>query len=103
MMTLAGICGVIALVGGGLYVLITVWSVFLGEKVEAPDFKRVGVREGVGVVPLSAPEQPGAHAGIGTWGMVAPGTFVLALVFLSSFVLYYFVNWKYLSEVWPLK
>ncbi len=103
MMTLAGICGVIALVGGALYVIITVWSVFLGEKVEAPDFKRVGVREGVGAVPLTPPEQPGAHAGIGTWGMVAPGTFVLALVFLSSFVLYYFVNWKYLSEVWPLK
>jgi len=28
---------------------------------------------------------------------------VLALVFLTSFVLYYFVNWKYLSTVWPLK
>jgi hypothetical protein len=35
-------------------------------------------------------------------GFVAPGTFVLAMVFLVSFVLYYFVNWKYLSTVWPL-
>jgi hypothetical protein len=24
-------------------------------------------------------------------------------VFLTAFVLYYFVNWKYLSTVWPLK
>jgi hypothetical protein len=24
-------------------------------------------------------------------------------VFLTSFVLYYFINWKYLSTVWPLK
>jgi hypothetical protein len=23
-------------------------------------------------------------------------------VFLTSFILYYFVNWKYLSTVWPL-
>ena len=44
-----------------------------------------------------------AHGNIGAGGMVAPGTFVLALVFLTSFVLYYFVNWKYLSTVWPLK
>jgi cytochrome c oxidase subunit 1 len=31
-----------------------------------------------------------------------PGTLVLALVFLTSFILYYFVNWKYLSQVWGL-
>jgi len=103
MMTLAGIAGLFALVGGGMYVLITVWSVFFGEKLEAPAFKHVSAREGVGAVPLPAPEPKGAHAGIGSWGMVAPGTFVLALVFLASFVLYYFVNWKYLSTVWPLK
>ena len=36
-------------------------------------------------------------------GMVAPGTFVLAMVFLVAFVLYYFINWKYLSTVWPLR
>jgi len=23
-------------------------------------------------------------------------------VFFIAFVLYYFVNWKYLSEIWPL-
>jgi len=28
---------------------------------------------------------------------------VLAMVFLTSFILYYFINWKYLSTVWPLK
>jgi len=25
------------------------------------------------------------------------------MVFLVAFVLYYFINWKYLSTVWPLK
>jgi len=54
------------------------------------------------------PPQPVAVAitghgpSIGTAGFVAPGTFTLALVFLTAFVLYYFVNWKYLSTVWPL-
>ena len=33
---------------------------------------------------------------------LAPGTFDLAMVFLISFVLYYFINWKYLSQVWGL-
>jgi cytochrome c oxidase subunit 1 len=31
-----------------------------------------------------------------------PGTVVLAVTLLVCFVLYYFVNWKYLSEVWGL-
>ena len=31
-----------------------------------------------------------------------PGTYVLVAVFFTAFVLYYFVNWKYLSEIWPL-
>ena len=35
-------------------------------------------------------------------GRASPGTFALAMVFLVSFMLYYFVNWKYLSTVWPL-
>jgi cytochrome c oxidase subunit 1 len=30
-------------------------------------------------------------------GFAAPGTFVLAMMFLVAFVLYYFINWKYLS------
>jgi cytochrome c oxidase subunit 1 len=44
-----------------------------------------------------------AITGHGSAGMIAPGTFVLAMVFLVSFVLYYFINWKYLATVWPLK
>ena len=59
-----------------------------------------------GVAPKPAPQPAfgaGGHgASIGMAGSVAPGTLVLAFVFLTSFVLYYFVNWKYLSTVWPL-
>jgi cytochrome c oxidase subunit 1 len=100
MMALAGITGLLAIVGGGMYLLITVWSVFLGKQIQTPGFQHVRARDGV------APATPQAGpviAGHGSAGMVAPGTFVLALVFLTAFVLYYFVNWKYLSTVWPLK
>ena len=36
----------------------------------------------------------------GTWKL--PGTYILVTVFFTTFILYYFVNWKYLSELWPL-
>ncbi|HEX7218690.1 MAG TPA: cbb3-type cytochrome c oxidase subunit I [Burkholderiales bacterium] len=99
MMALAGISGLIAIVGGGMYLLITVWSVFLGKKIQTPGFQHVRARDGMAPAASGGP----VIAGHGSAGMVAPGTFVLALVFLTSFVLYYFVNWKYLSTVWPLK
>jgi cytochrome c oxidase subunit 1 len=101
MMALAGISGLIAIVGGGMYLLITVWSVFLGKKIQTPGFQHVRARDGMAprVVPAAGP----VIAGHGSAGMIAPGTFTLAMVFLVSFVLYYFVNWKYLSTVWPLK
>ena len=38
----------------------------------------------------------------GSMGFAAPGTFALAMVFLLAFVLYYFINWKYLSTLWGL-
>ena len=47
-----------------------------------------------------------AAAGLAVERGISPGagtSFALAMVFLVSFVLYYFVNWKYLSTVWPLK
>ena len=44
---------------------------------------------------------------VGEYGSEAhpaiPGTIALVAVFFTSFVLYYFVNWKYLAEVWPLR
>jgi cytochrome c oxidase subunit 1 len=102
MMALAGIFGLIAIVGGGMYLLITVGSVFLGKKIVTPGFQHLRARENVAAIPTAAPAIT-AHGGAATGGMVAPGTFVLAMVFLVAFVLYYFINWKYLSTVWPLK
>src|SRR5512146_761485 len=104
MMGLTALSGLVAIVGGIAYLLITVGSVFFGKKIQTPDFRPVTVREGRAALPARQPVAAAitGHGNIGIAGFVAPGTFTLALVFLVAFVLYYFVNWKYLSTVWPL-
>jgi cytochrome c oxidase subunit 1 len=104
MMALMGIGGVLAVVGGAMYLLVTVGSVFFGKRIQTPGYQHVRARDGV-AAPAAAPiaQSLTGHGGAGTHAWSAPGTFSLALVFLVSFVLYYFINWKYLSTVWPLK
>lgn len=91
MMGLAGISGLIGGIGGGIYILNMVGTVFFGKAKQPTE---------------AAPETPNIGGAATTYGnagtMAVPGTFVLALVFLTAFVLYYFVNWKYLSGVWGL-
>ena len=103
MMGLTAIAGIAAVVGGAIYIVIAVGSIFFGKRLDAPAAKRVPVREGMAPPMALAPAVPSGHANVGIAGFVAPGTFALAMVFLVSFVLYYFVNWKYLSTVWPLQ
>jgi len=103
MMGLTAIAGVAAVVGGAIYCLIAVCSIFLGKRIDVPAAKRVPVREGIAPRPAPIAAIPSGHATVGIGGFIAPGTFSLAMVFLVSFVLYYFVNWKYLATVWPLK
>ena len=103
MIAVMAICGILAVVGGAMYLLITVGSVFLGKRIATPGFAYVKASDGV--APTMKPVEVAIEShgsNIGTAGFVAPGTFALALVFLLAFVLYYFVNWKYLSTVWPL-
>ena len=52
----------------------------------------------------TAPSEAAMVGQYGSAGTVKiPGTVALVTVFFVTFVLYYFVNWKYLSEVWPLR
>jgi cytochrome c oxidase subunit 1 len=104
MMGIMALSGLLAIVGGAAYLLITVGSVFLGKKIANPGYRAVSVREGRAARPAPQPVAAAitGHGNIGVAGFVAPGTFTLAMVFLVAFVLYYFVNWKYLSTVWPL-
>jgi cytochrome c oxidase subunit 1 len=100
LMGLVGISGVGAVVGGAIFVLITVVSVFFGKRVESESSYGTTttrlMRAPASIVPQ------GGHAAAGKWGFAAPGTFVLAVFFLAIFVAYYVVNWKYLASVWPM-
>jgi cytochrome c oxidase subunit 1 len=100
MMALGSISGLVAIVGGGIYLLITVYSVFLGKRIETPGFAHVRARDNIASSPAPVAAAITSHGQ--SAGFSAPGTFVLAMVFLVAFALYYFVNWKYLSTVWPL-
>ncbi|GAA4411871.1 cbb3-type cytochrome c oxidase subunit I [Quisquiliibacterium transsilvanicum] len=96
MIAIFGVAGVIAVIGGAMYIIITVGTLLFGKKLDAGAYTHK-------VDPLRLPMQAAlsGHGGHGG-GFAAPGTFVFALVFLVAFILYYFVNWKYLSTVWGL-
>jgi len=94
MMGLNGVFAIMAALGGAMYILVVVGSILFGKR-----------REGAGQ-PAPAPAAAAPSAAVGSYGnagtIYVPGTYILVTVFFVAFVLYYFVNWKYLSEVWPL-
>ncbi len=100
LMGLVSISGVGAVIGGGIFVLITVVSVFLGKRVESESSYGTETTRLMKAPPIVHPE--GGHVAAGKWGFAAPGTFALAILFLAIFVAYYAVNWKYLASVWPM-
>jgi cytochrome c oxidase subunit 1 len=100
MMGIMGLAGMVAIIGGAMYILVTVVSVFFGKSVESESSYGTATTRLMRAEPIFIPE--GGHSAAGKWGFAAPGTFVLAMFFLVTFVLYYAVNWKYLASVWPL-
>ena len=109
MMAIAGVGGVLAVLGGGMYLLVTVGSLLFGKKLDesAGLFQSFGVPLSAGVYNISQPERLQMAPKLvveehGSAGFEAPGTFVLAMALLVSFVVYYFINWDYLASVWPL-
>jgi cytochrome c oxidase subunit 1 len=96
MMAIVGVSGVAAVVGGAIYIGLTVLTILFGKKLDEGTYSTKGTVLKMPVASaLTGHGGQEAHVGV-------PGTFVFALVFLGAFVLYYFVNWKYLSTVWGL-
>ena len=94
MMGLNGVFGVLSALGGLMYVVVVVSSVFFGER---------RTEEKARAEPLLPQGGAAAVASYGSEGTLKlPGTITLVAIFFTAFVLYYFVNWKFLSEVWPL-
>ena len=94
LMGLNGLAAILATLGGIAFVVVIVASVFFGKHRD-----EAACRANPVVLPQGGP----AIANYGNAGTLhVPGTISLVSVFLLAFVLYYFINWKYLSEVWPI-
>ena len=96
--------GLLAAAGGGIYILVTVWSVFFGERLvvaEGQPLTGHGLPPGLLKPPSPAPKEEPALAHT-RFGGRTPGTMALVMIFLLAFVVYYFVNWKLLSFVWKI-
>jgi len=102
MLGIMAIGGILAAVGGGMYIIITVTSVFFGKPLEAG--VTAGVPQGVLKLPPQTYTLTGEERVTAERGPIhhAPGTLVLVSVFLVAFIVYYFVNWKLLSQIWRI-
>ncbi len=92
MMGLNGIFAVLAAIGGVMFIVIVVGSILAGPRLDVAGAK------------LRFPLHDKSREFVAEYGsyptVKLPGTIILVGIFFASFVLYYFVNWKYLSELW---
>jgi len=98
--------GLIAILGGAIYIVVTVVSVFFGRRMAADDSglgaRGRGLPPGITDPPRAlVPEDKEALKPSGRLGPV-PGTMVMVFIFLAAFILYYFVNWALLSFLWEV-
>ena len=98
-LALTGIGGTIAATGAIIFILLTVYAVFFGKS-----------NKGRSMTSWQTPEQDRMNKSLITthWNPTTEklrprGTVVLTFIFLASFAVYYFANWKALVDVWPVK
>jgi cytochrome c oxidase subunit I len=101
MVGIMAIGGLFAAVGGAIYLVSTVWSVFFGKSIATLSGAEIrnlqsGIPAGILRPPAPLPAGDVNHRGL------SRGTLVLVGVFLLAFIAYYFVNWKLLSVVWKV-
>jgi len=97
MLSIGELGGVVMAVGGIMFILIVLASVFAGERIPEGSAPWPKVEDADVVFERSEKKK---H--IGLFGFEAPGTFVLAMILFATLVLYYFINFKYLSTIWTL-
>lgn len=92
MMGLNGISALFAALGGVIFIVVIVGTILAGPRLDGAGAK------------LTFPLHDKARERVSTYGsegtLKLPGTIILVTIFFAAFVLYYFVNWKYLSELW---
>ena len=91
MMGLNGMSAILAALGGAIFIVVVVGTVLFGKKITGGHKLTFPLHAGGG----QAVSHYGSHTTV-----KLPGTIVLVTLFFTCFVLYYFINWKYLSELW---
>ena len=103
-----GIGGVLAFTGLLLFILLTVGTLIFGRSIVGKPMESWGTPKQLGReehehAPVGVPSGSGAPAMAMVEAHPTQGTMVLALIFLLSFAVYYFANWKALADVWPVR
>jgi cytochrome c oxidase subunit 1 len=93
MLGIMGVGTIIAVLGLLMFILLTVAAVFFGRSNAGNPMQPW--HEDAPVAVTAKPEGEGDHS--------VPGTLVLVVIFLVTFAVYYFANWKWLSDVWEVR
>ncbi|MDD5299368.1 MAG: cbb3-type cytochrome c oxidase subunit I [Gallionella sp.] len=96
LMDLGELFGMVMAVGAIMFIVVVLASIFTGERIPEDSAPWPKVQDADAIFEKSGKK----HIGMG--GFEAPGTFVLALTLFVTIVLYYFINFKYLSSLWTL-
>ena len=87
---LFAIGGITAVIGALMWILIVVFSVFLGQPVRGPQDMQLQI--------ASPPPPAKEHH-----GFEAPGTLTLTLLFMGVFLVFLLLNWGWLAAMWEVK
>ncbi|MBI5494495.1 MAG: cbb3-type cytochrome c oxidase subunit I [Deltaproteobacteria bacterium] len=94
MMGFVGIGGTVAFTGLLIFLLLTVWAVFLGRSNAGKPMEQWAANAAT-VIQREHLTDHDEHK--------TPGTMVLVLLLLASFAVYYFANWKALADAWHVR
>ncbi|MCP3674124.1 MAG: cytochrome c oxidase subunit I [Gammaproteobacteria bacterium] len=95
MLSLNGLSVVVAVIGGAMFCLLIVGALLFGKKLGENE----KCSEPIIVAAVTDEQYAELHK---TTKNTIPGTFLLGMIFMTTFALYYFINWKYLAETWGL-
>ena len=99
MLGLVGLGGIILFLGVLAFVAVVVPTVFFGRSIVGQPMKSWQTaeedRKTKAILGTEVPGEDGRHR--------IPGVAVVTGVFLLTFVVYYFANWKALADVWPVR
>jgi cytochrome c oxidase subunit 1 len=93
-LALVGLGGILAVVGGAMFVIPIVATVFFGRRTDVPSLGRVSPEAFAPPSAATTTEEPAPGR-----GFEVPGTLTLAVIFLALFIFLYGFSWFELSTV----